>query len=1370
VRPVLLSVVMLLTSCKGEPVETGDPAPVDADQDGFDVESDCDDENPGVHPDAMEICNGVDDDCDSTVDDADDAPVWYTDADADGYGDDATAQKSCQPLGDGFVLDGGDCDDADGRYHPGASETDCTDPADYNCDGSTGYTDADSDGFAACLDCDDSSADVSPDGIETCNDVDDDCDGTTDEPDAIDALTWYRDGDDDGWGVDSETAPGCDAPEGFASESGDCDDTNVAYHPTAAETDCADPSDYNCDGSSGYADSDADGFPACLECDDASADVRPDATELCNTIDDDCDGTTDEDDAADAPVWYADTDGDGFGDAASTKNACSQPTGFVSDSTDCDDTDDQVFPASIEYCDGEDDDCDTFVDEEDAVDPATWYADTDGDGYGDTTNPGYACDVPFGYVANDDDCDDADSAEYPSADEVCDGDDDDCDGITDESDAVDAPTWYYDADKDTHGDPTKLLVSCSAPRTYVSVSTDCDDTDSGVYPGASEYCDAEDDDCDGTIDEDEAVDAKTWYEDGDSDGYGDDAVTDVQCYQPTGFVSSSTDCDDAVATAYPGAAETCNGIDDDCDGSTDEGATSSKTFYRDGDGDGYGDAASKTTACAAPSGYVTLSTDCDDTDSGVNPAAAEYCDSEDDDCDGTIDENDATDAATWYADSDADGYGASSSTTNACSKPSGYVSVSTDCDDAASTAYPGATERCNSADDDCDGTVDEGSSDATKWYKDYDGDGYGTGSAYTGCDGPVGYVAVNGDCNDTVSTISPAGTEVCDGVDQDCDGTADDSATDARTWYADTDTDGYGDPLNSKKACSRPSGWVLDSRDCEDTVARANPAGTEMCNSVDDDCDGTTDESSALDAVYFYKDGDSDGYGVSTSKTLACDAPSGYTADSTDCNDAVSVMNPGLTEVCGDGYDNDCDSDDNGCALSGTYSSTLADAKVSGYSSFSYFGYALDGVGDVNGDGYDDIVAAAYSYNPGGSLYSAGRAAVIHGPISSGTASSVADWTVSGTASYQYIGRVVDIVGDLNADGYDDVVIASDYYGYFASSSGAAFVFYGGSSRTGNYGPTSADAIVTGTAASDYVGQGVGPAGDFNDDGYADLIVSAPYYDYTSSYPSAGAAGVFFGPLDTLELMSSADFLVTGSTSYQYVGMASTGDSVDGAGDVNGDGVDDIIVGQYQYGSYAGAVHLFLGPDSGSTTVSSADATLSGSSTSEYLGYALAGLGDVNGDGYDDFGGGGYYGASYKGVAYVFKGGSTVSGGSAGTRAIAKVEGSATYEYMGYAIDGAGDIDGDGNDDVIVGAYGSTEGGASYAGSAVLLYSPPSGTYTASTAGAEFTGSGTYHYFGQQVAGAGDMDGDGNDDLAIGAYYYPESYYGAFYTFFGGGI
>ena len=865
---------------------------VDWDGDGYTYDDgDCDPQDGDIYPGADELCDGVDNDCDGTVDEGDaiDAAQWYEDADGDGYGNAAVSQAACdQPTG--YVDNLDDCDDGDADQFPGADEY-CN-GEDDDCDGVidedealdvlTWYLDDDGDGYGDPLfddvdcdqpsgyvdnddDCDDGDDDQFPGADEYCNGEDDDCDGTVDEDDAIDVLTWYLDDDGDGYG-----------------------DAAV--------------DDIDCDQPTGYVDNDDD-------CDDGDGDQYPGADELCNGEDDDCDGVVDEDDAIDVLTWYLDGDGDGYGDPAVDDVDCDQPTGYVDNDDDCDDGDADQFPGADEYCNGEDDDCDGTVDEDDAIDVLTWYLDDDGDGYGDPDADDIDCDQPGGYVANATDCDDGDAAQFPGADEVCNGEDDDCDGAVDEDDALDALTWYLDLDGDGYGNAAVTYVTCYQPDGYVLDDTDCDDVDPAQFPGADEVCNGEDDDCDGVVDEDDAVDAQTWYRDADGDGYGNAAVSDVDCYQPGGYVADATDCDDSNSQIHPAMVELCNDVDDDCDGDVDE-QLATQDWYPDADGDGFGDAgATPVVDCAVQPGHVLNDGDCDDGDPAQFPGADEYCNGEDDDCDGTVDEDDAVDAITWYQDADGDGFGDPAVTDVECSQPDGFVAAATDCDDADAAQFPGADEVCNGEDDDCDGTVDEPDAlDALTWYADVDGDGFGDPAAdQLACDAPADHVLDDTDCDDGDPLVNPAAAELCNGIDDDCDGDVDeDDADDSLTWYQDADGDGYGDPATATEACYAPDGHVGDASDCNDGDAAVNPSATEVCDGIDNDCDGAVDEDDAIDALTWYEDTDGDGYGDPQSPTLACDTPDGFVDNADDCDDQDGAVFPGADEWC-NGVDDDCD-------------------------------------------------------------------------------------------------------------------------------------------------------------------------------------------------------------------------------------------------------------------------------------------------------------------------------------------------------------------------------------------------------------------------------------------------------------------------------
>ncbi len=483
--------------------------------------------------------------------------------------------------------------------------------------------------------------------------------------------------------------------------------------------------------------------------------------------------------------------------------------------------------------DGADNDLDRAVDCDDtdcAGDPVC-SCDADSDGYEEIGCGGT-------------DCDDGDANVHPGATETCNGVDDDCDTRVDEGVTS---TWYADDDGDRYGDLSSTTTSCSAPSGYVSNSTDCDDAAASVYPGATERCNGDDDDCDGSVDEGLST---TWYDDADGDGYGDASVSVSACGAPAGYVANDDDCDDADVNVHPGATERCNEVDDNCDGTVDEGVSSSY-WYADADDDGYGDPGDSDYTCSPAAGYVGNDDDCDDTDATVSPTATEVpYDGLDQDCDGA----DLTDV-------DEDGEDA-------------VAAGGTDCADADSTVSTGATESADGTDEDCDGTVDEG----TAWHDD-DGDGY---------------TEAGGDCDDAAAATSPVATETVDGTDEDCDGVVDDG-----TSAHDDDGDGYAE----------------DAGDCNDGDRGVNPGAAERAdNGIDDDCDGSVDGGAS--------DSDGDGYSPTAGDCAPTDGatyPGAPEAPDGADNDCDGTIDEGTTAYDDDGdgvteAGGDCDDTDPGTA------------------------------------------------------------------------------------------------------------------------------------------------------------------------------------------------------------------------------------------------------------------------------------------------------------------------------------------------------------------------------------------------------------------------------------------------------------------------
>ncbi len=493
--------------------------------------------------------------------------------------------------------------------------------------------DADADGVPDRLDCAPADASVHPSAEDPCDHVDNDCDGEVDEDATV--TTWYADWDDDGFGDLAEPIRGCDPPPDAALIAGDCNPNDWAAYPGAAER-CNDQDD-DCDGivdedprdsDRWYHDLDGDGWgdgatahEACddpgptwvltgTDCVDTDAAVHPEALERCAPpgVDDDCDGSLDEDGASGGTAWYPDEDGDGVG-AGEPRWGCAGHSDESPLSTDCDDEDANVAPGRSEHCDGVDEDCDGGIDEE-AVDRTAWFTDADGDGHGDPGTLRMACTDPSGTVSRGDDCDDTDAAVHPNAEEDCAlAVDYNCDGLV--------------GTDDTDGDG---YAACD----------ECDDGDAGVYPGAFETCDGVDEDCDGDIDVG-APGYVAWHPDADLDGYGDHTIEARSCTPIADWVLVGGDCDDADGAIHPGAVERCrSAADDDCDGETnDRDAVRCSDYAADADGDG--EPGTEVVCLCSPAGpYVFLEGgDCDDDDPTVLPTADDTdCDGLDVNCDG----------------------------------------------------------------------------------------------------------------------------------------------------------------------------------------------------------------------------------------------------------------------------------------------------------------------------------------------------------------------------------------------------------------------------------------------------------------------------------------------------------------------------------------------------------------------------------------------------------------------------------------------------------------------------------------------------------------------------------------------------------------
>jgi MYXO-CTERM domain-containing protein len=378
---------------------------------------------------------------------------------------------------------------------------------------------------------------------------------------------------------------------------------------------------------------------------------------------------------------------------------------------------------------------------------------------------------------------------------------------------------------------------------------------------------------------------------------------------------------------------------------------------------------------------------------------------------------------------------------------------------------------------------------------------------------------------------------------------------------------------------------------------------------------------------------------------------------------------------------------------------TTATTEIAGTS--TWFATSLAGAGDVDGDGYDDVIISSYAH----STYRGG-AWVYHG--SSGGLSTTATTTITGASTYAYLGRHVDGVGDVNGDGYDDVIVGA--YGL-----SRAYLHLGSAAGV------SSTAATTFSGSDTNYSQAVSGAGDVNGDGYSDLLVGA-----MGNAGSTGRVYVFHGSASGVS--TSASTTLTGTV----VGGL-FGNGLDGAGDVNADGYDDVVIGEYGYSSNTGRAYVYHGSATGLST--SPTTTLTGASSNARHGYAVGGAGDVDADGYDDV----IVGAFGRGTAYVYRGSAT----GVSTTATATLAGGG---ILGFAVGGVGDLDGDGHDDVAAGdhEYDTRRGRAQ------VFLGEASGVGTTAVASPQGT-TRDGDYFGFVVASAGDVDADGLDDMLIAA-------------------
>ena len=735
-------------------------------------------------------------------------------------------------------------------------------------------------------------------------------------------------------------------------------------------------------------------------------------------------------------------------------------------------------------------------------------------------------------------------------------------------------------------------------------------------------------------------------------------------------------------------------------------------------------------------------------------------------------------------------------------------------------------------DDDDDGTIDRTATymydgNGTRTWIDFDLDDDGTidRTAHLNADGRWERVERDVDDDGTIDRINHY-TFDDDGnrsvtrrdFDLDGDGTIDrseacihDGDGNRTRIDFDDDADGTTDRTVHLNAAGR---WERVERDVDDdgTIDRTvhrNTDGTGTLNRIDfdDDGDGTTDRSEFYthnaDSNRIRTDFDDDADGtIDRTETYTYDANGRVSRTGFDDDNDGTTDRTETYTYNSDGRVRRTDFDDDGDGTIDRSARALSSLDgtngfiLNGIDAGDQSGFFVSSAGDVNGDGYDDLIIGADGADPNG-VSTAGETYVVHGGASAPGTGGVLDlsdldgtngFTLTGSARNDRVGFSVSSAGDVNGDGYDDLIIGAD--GAKAPDGGnlvgEIHVVYGGAIAPGTDGVLDLSDLdgsngftLSGVDAYDYSGRSVSSAGDVNGDGYDDLIIGALGAD-----PNGGGSGETYlvyggaiapgtdGVLDLSDLDGSNGFTLSGVDAYDR-----SGTSVSSAGDVNGDGHDDLIIGATGVGSNAGATYVVYGGASapgtdGEMDLSTLNGTngfiLNGIDADDLSGRSVSSAGDVNGDGYDDLIIGATGVGSNAGATYVVYGGA-IAPGTDGVLDLSDLDGtngftltgSARNDHSGFSVSSAGDVNGDGYDDLIIGANRADPNGSS-SGETYLVYGGASAPGTDGeldlsaldgSNGFTLTGIDAYDLSGTSVSSAGDVNGDGYDDLIIGARY-----------------
>jgi hypothetical protein len=450
---------------------------------------------------------------------------------------------------------------------------------------------------------------------------------------------------------------------------------------------------------------------------------------------------------------------------------------------------------------------------------------------------------------------------------------------------------------------------------------------------------------------------------------------------------------------------------------------------------------------------------------------------------------------------------------------------------------------------------------------------------------------------------------------------------------------------------------------------------------------------------------------------------------------------------------------------SGSYSLCIADTTFTGEAIDDRLGSQVAPAGDIDGDGFDDLILGAYNSDGGGTQ--TGSTYLFFGDTASAggaLSATAADAEFIGESSGDKSGTGSASAGDIDGNGRPDLLVNASNNSENGSRAGKTYLFTDGSiGGGGTFSMSSAlaDDSFLGEAADDISGHAVASAGDVDNDGLDDILISA--YKNSDSASTAGKTYLFFGR--NLQGSSTPTDLSTADVTFSGINAGdSSGCAVAGAGDLDADGLDDILISSCSASSWAGETYVFLGKTiltNNAFNLSNADIILEGENGNDLSGMSLSTAGDVDGDGQDDIliGAPGVwpFSYSYTGKVYLLFGKSLfpTPTSAGGTQSLASADviftGTGNGTYAGLSVAGGGDVDGDGRDDVLIGSFwaGTNKTGETYLWLASSIAN--GGVFDLSNSDATFVGETSDDESGAAVSFAGDVDGDNLEDLLIGA-------------------